>query len=121
MELKDFMNKISKESNEDSIEPHYDRIGDSIILFFDRMTVTYGERIGSLITIYKSRDDDSLAGFEIKGVRTIIKEFFVDEYEVLFENAHRKCFRRIGDFLKLVFSEKEPHRTNNSLQDVIRY
>lgn len=69
-------NKLVAILNSDSVafeqKPFYEPITDSILMYF-RNERSYAKRISKHFTLFVSNEDDSLVGFEIKGVYDICR------------------------------------------------
>ena len=53
--------------------PQYSEHGDCLSLYF-KDEDSYGERVDNILTVFRSMADDELIGFEIKGVRKILRK-----------------------------------------------
>ena len=52
--------------------PFYEKHTDSLIVYFEDSR-SYSDRVNAHLTVFRSIDDDSLVGLEIKRLKTIIK------------------------------------------------
>ena len=52
--------------------PVYSRPGDCLTCYFDPAE-SYRDRIDAILTVYRAFEDDRVVGFQIKGVKAVIK------------------------------------------------
>lgn len=69
--LTDFIRSTTPEQF--SAKPYYSQHGDALIFYF-KDDPSYGERVDSLLTVYRSMETNELVGCEIKGVRSILEK-----------------------------------------------
>jgi len=79
--LDDFVHEMEKESGEGTpearLEPWYNKYGDCIVYQTVGEAVV-ADRVGELLTIYRSAIDERPIGFQIKGVMAMIQKFGLD-------------------------------------------
>jgi hypothetical protein len=54
-------------------KPYYSKNGDALTFYFKDVP-SYGDRIDSILTIYRSVENDEMVGCQIKGVRHILEK-----------------------------------------------
>ncbi len=67
----DFLKAALSAPGQFSAKPYYNKDGDTLF-FYARDVPTYAKRLNPTLTLILDANDDSLAGFKIKGIRRIV-------------------------------------------------
>lgn len=71
MDIADYLNAAADLVEGHDMRPFYNRYGDCIHCML-KPVGTWAERVGDVITIYRSIEDDTPVGYQIKGVMALL-------------------------------------------------